>query len=368
MKSILRQLVFFLFLLLFYIPSRAAEIPVLLRLSFSEQADSNGCNFVEQLTGIIYKEIVSGNIKLWDSPAKEIQITGITLQELEKNSNTLFINQEIVYIYELWQSSHKSLTSVTLGFNFSNKNAQGEDVAYGFVEYSSVRDLFLRTRINTNANGDFGSSYAGYINNKTYQYNIIQFNGKVIKDIRESNKIKAEFIGNKRFNAATFVFNDPDKLVTYLVEINNTLKDERTLKSNNLILSIESFLSENQEVFYNIGGDKILSHIQKNQLKVTRIEFNELWKKINDSIFTEIRSMTIFVNDSALSSMNVKEINRLNILIEKTALVEFIRQKKFGIIITQINSQKIPRKDAFLYYKAITEHDWRQLSSFVKNY
>lgn len=346
----------------------AADIPVLLRLSRSEQADSNGCNFVEEVTSIIYKEIVEGRVKLWDSPAMEIQLTGATLMELEKNTNTRFRDQDIIYIYELWQGNKKSITAVTLGFNFSNKNLQGEDVAYGFVEYKDIRDLFLRTRMNTNANGDYSSSFASYVNNKTYSFNIIQFNGKVIKDVGESNRIRNEFIGNHRFNESTFQFADPDKYVVYQVEPNNSLKDIKTENGNKLITSIENYLTENQEVFYNLGGDKILSYYQKNKVKVTRIEITEIWRKSLDSITTEMRSMLIYVNDSALNPLNSKEITKLDMRVNGIPFFDFIKQKQFSIIITLINYQKIPRKDAFLYYKALNVTDWKRLTEYVKKY
>src|SRR4051812_30271796 len=79
--------------------------PVLLRVPKADQSDSLGCNFVEQFTVLVYKEITAGHVKLWDSPAKEIQITGSTLQELERASDTKFIEQEIFFIYENWQKS-----------------------------------------------------------------------------------------------------------------------------------------------------------------------------------------------------------------------------------------------------------------------
>ncbi len=356
------------FFLLASIQGLASEVPVLLRLSRSEQADTNGCNFVEQVTALLYKEIIENRVKLWDSPSKEIQITGLTLMELEKSTGTRFVDQGIIYIYELWQSNRKLLSANTLGFNFSNKNQAGEDVAYGFVEYSSVRDLFMRTRINTNANGDYYASFATYVNNKTYNYNIIQFSGKVIRDVAESNKIKRDFIGNLRFNEATFQFSDPDKLIIYQVETNTSIKDARTENGNKLINAVENYLTENQEVFYNLGGDRILSYYQKNKLKVTRLEITEIWKKTRDTIITEARNLQIFVNDSALNPMPAKDIARLDISVGDVSIQDFIRFKKYAIIICQINAQKIPRTEAFLYYKALVNMDWKRLTEYVKDF
>ena len=76
-------------------------VPVLLRVPKADQHDTLGCNFVTEVTALVYKEIIAGSIKLWDSPNKEIQITGSTLMELEKSSDTKFTDQEIFFIGDL---------------------------------------------------------------------------------------------------------------------------------------------------------------------------------------------------------------------------------------------------------------------------
>ena len=107
---------------------KADEIPVLLMLKRSEQIDTSGCNFVEQVTALIYKEIIENKVKLWDSPAKEIQITGATLKEIERNSNTSFVNQETVFMYETWDNVKKEILTKTIGFSFLHKNENEEEV------------------------------------------------------------------------------------------------------------------------------------------------------------------------------------------------------------------------------------------------
>ena len=130
-----------------------AQTPVLLRVLRSEQSDTLGCNFVEELTRIVYGEILAGHAKLWDSPSKEVQINGATLLAIEKSTGTNFTEQEIIFVYEYWSYSGKTLKSITQGFSFSAKNKVGEEVSYGYVDYKDLQDAFLGVRVKTNANG-----------------------------------------------------------------------------------------------------------------------------------------------------------------------------------------------------------------------
>ena len=61
--------------------SKAAEeaVPVMLMIKSSEQSDTSGCNFVEELTELIYNEIINKRVILWDSRSKEIALTPATL-------------------------------------------------------------------------------------------------------------------------------------------------------------------------------------------------------------------------------------------------------------------------------------------------
>ena len=162
------------FILLYCICGVAdAQIPVILRVTASEQEDSTGCNFVKELARISYDAIINGKAKLWDSPSKEIQIFPASLQAIEKSSGTQFISQEVIFIYESWSNSNRDLKSTTQGFLFSNKSSNGEEVAYGYVDYNDLQDVCLRYRINTNANGNYNANLANYIYSKNYNYKIL---------------------------------------------------------------------------------------------------------------------------------------------------------------------------------------------------
>ena len=351
------------------LPALAADnIPVLVMLRKSEQVDSTGCNFVEQLTSLIYREITENRVKLWDSPQKEIQITGNTLKEIEKNTGVLFTGLETVFIYETWENTRKEILSQTLGFSFVHRSSSDEEVAFGYVDARDLTELFLKSKVNTNASGTYSATYTNYLLSKNYVFNIVQFEGKSVKSMSESDDIKRNFIRGLPFNQSLLGYYPPDKFVTYIIDTFSEGTDDKSKNSKALVKAIEDFFYNNQEVFFNMGGDMITSHLQKNKLKVTKVEVNEIWHKINDEVTSEPKSMTIYVNDSALNEWSTKAMADLEITVEEKSIPEFLKSKNFSFIITRINSQVIKRKDSFLYYKGLMAADWNRVIEYVVNY
>ena len=84
-----------------------------------DQKPSHGCNFVEQVSSVVYKAILERKVKLWDSPQKEIQIMPAALMEIEKNAALTFNELETVFIYEVWEQSRKEITTKTVGIAFT---------------------------------------------------------------------------------------------------------------------------------------------------------------------------------------------------------------------------------------------------------
>src|SRR5688572_18577178 len=196
----------------------AQDTPVLLMLRRSEQSDTSGCNFVEELTRFVYNEIIANKVSLWDSPSKEIRITGTTLQEIEKNSNTSFIEQENVFMYENWGNNKKEIVTKTLGFSFANRTGATEEVSYGYVDYKDLNELFLKNKINTNANGIYSSTYTTYVLSKNFAFNIVQFAGKPVTSVAESEDIKRTYLKGLKFNESLLGYYPSDKYVSYIID------------------------------------------------------------------------------------------------------------------------------------------------------
>lgn len=363
------KLLFLIFFIsLNYFQAYSETVPVLLMLRSSEQSDTSGCNFVEQVTALVYKEITENRVKLWDSPEKEIQITGSTLKEIERNSDVSFLNQETIFMYETWENTRKEIITKTLGFSFIHRSSTGDEVTFGYVDYNDLNELFLKNRINTNASGVYSATFTTYVLNKNFAYNIVQFAGKSVTSTSESEDLKKTFIRNLPFNQSLLGYYPPDKYVSYIIDTFTEGTDEKSQNSKGFLKAIEEYFTNNQEVFFNMGGDMIASHLQKNKLKVTRVEVNEIWRKVNSNMSFEPKSLKIFVNDSALNELNPRTMDDLEVLYQDMGITAFLKAKKFNFIITKINSQVIKRKDAYLYYKGMMTAEWNRVIDYVVNY
>ncbi len=364
----LKFVLLLIFLEILSVLTFAEETPVLLMLRRSEQVDTSGCNFVEQVTALVYREIIENRVKLWDSQQKEIQITGSTLKEIEKNSKVSFLNQETIFMYETWDNTKREVLTKTLGFSFVNRSSTEDEVSFGYVDFKDLNELFMKNRINTNANGVYSSTYTTYLLSKNFAYNIVQFGGKQVKSLGESEEIKKNFLGRTHFNTSLLGYYPPDKLVSYLIDTFSEGTDQKSVNSRNLIKALEEYFLANQEVFFNMGGDRIISHIQRNKIKVTRIEVNEMWRKVNGEIQFEPKSMIVYVNDSSLNEMSSRAIGDMEISINETNLTNFLKEKSFNMIITKINSQSIRRQDSYLYFKGLMSAEWNRVIDYVVNY
>jgi len=351
---------------LFFSANVWSQIPVILRVSAADQSDTLGCNFVRELTRITYDAIVTGKAKVWSSPAKEIQITSESLQEIERTSGTLFTEQEVVYIYEYWTNLNKELKSTTTGFLFSNKTKLGEDIEYGYVEMADLQEYFMRERVIANANANFNANLAGFLYSKSFNYHFLQFAGKVIDNVNDSKKIRDEYIGLLRFNQNAFSRNEvPQKMVKWSLESGTDLSKEKTANGNAFLQAIEKFLRANEEVFFNLGGDQIQNHVQKGKWKVNRVEVHELWKKINGEIMFDPTEITIYINDKPLTPVAYKDMFKMDVKVNDLHWLDVMRVKNFNYVIRAINQQDITRSDAFSYQKALWEAEWNKLTVYV---
>lgn len=343
-----------------------AQIPVILRVTAADQEDTLGCNFVQELTRITYDALINGKARLWNSPGKEIQISGEGLRSIEQSSNTLFTGQEVIFIYEYWSNLNRDLKSVTTGFLFSNKTKLGEDVEYGYVEFEDLQEFFMRERVRTNANGNFNANLMTYLQSKYFNYNFLQFAGKVIDNVNDSRKIREEFIGVLKFNQSSFARNEvPQKMVRWTIESGTDRATEKSKRSYELLLAIEKYLRSNEEVFYNLGGDQVQTHVQKGNWKVSKVEVNELWKKINGEIMFDPTEVIIYINDKPLASIPYRDMLRMEVRVNDLHWLDVMRLKNFNYLIRSINQQEILRADAFAYQKALLEAAWNKLTVYA---
>lgn len=346
----------------------AQQVPVILRVASADQHDTLGFNIVENLASEVYTLLLNQQAKLWDGPEKEIHINAASLRQIEKSSNTSFVRQEVVFIYENWEKTKAGVNSQTIGFKFAGKNEKGEEVSYGFVDYADVRNHFMKTRMKINANGNYETTFAYALMKKNFIFNLLQFGSRTITAGGISREIISDFVGKSSFNPTLSPQDSREKKIDYVVEFSKAAQSNKALASNQLLAAIESFLQSNEEVFFNLGGDRIINHIKKGKIKVTKLEITEFWKNFRGQISIETKYIILFVNDSALQRIEFNDFLMLGIQSAEKSMYETFKEKEFAFTIRNINDAAIPRKDAHLYLKALETYDWSKITEFVKYY
>ena len=348
-----------------------AQTPVMLRVVKAEQQDTIGCNIVSEITSYVYSQLIAGNIKLWDSPEKEIQITGTSLKEIENSSHTSFIDQEIIYIYEYWSGSGKNLKSVTSGFSFSSKSSSGGEVNYGYVDCKEFKDQLFSISVKGNANANFNATLGYYLNGKHFYYHIIQYGGNVIDNIKQSEEIKSQLTNNTGHfpdlgNSSVEI---PQKLVFWMMDDNDNSDKQKYMNARKFVNTFQDYFSSNKEVFFNLGGDKIKTHMnEKSSLKISKVLVKELWKKIDGKIQYDPVSVTFYLNDTALTEILYRDMVKMEVTIGMNSWIEFIKGKTFSYTLYKINSQPISRAESFIYLKGLQTYDWKKVTEYVKYY
>ncbi len=359
MKRLL-QLFFFLFSSTLF----AQEIPVLLFVNTYDQADSLGFNIVQSLPELVYDQIITGKVVLWDSPKKEDHIEAKTLLQIEKASQSSFKVSTQLFIYENWNRERKKLKIHTLGFYFSSKKQNGEEVAYGYVDYSALDSLFQFTLVPTNADGNCGMTYDDAFKQKLYYYNIVQYGGQKIENVSDAIKIKNEIqplLPKKKWDEQ----NDC-KIVKYVIEDSASSSTGNFLSTRMFLSTIEKYLTETPEFFLNIGGDRLTSDPANYKIHVKKVEVEEYWIRSRKNIDYSIYRMVIYANDSALNGISIDELQKIDVLVGFKSLNDFLKEKEFYFRILKINSQDITPDKAPAFLSGITELRWSHLIEWAR--
>lgn len=353
-----------LFLFLISANAVAEEIPVLIFVNTYDQADSVGFNIVQSLPEFVYDQVMAGKVTLWDSPKKEDRIEAKTLTQIEKYAQTSFKVTNQLFIYENWIKDRKSLIIKTLGFYFSGKKANGEEVAYGYVDYLELDSVFQFTLVPSNADGNCGMTFDDALKQKLYNYNIVQYNGKRIESVKEAITIKNEIkplLPKKKWSDQ-----EDCKIIRYVIEDSVGNQNSRFAESRKFIASLEKYLEETPEFFLNIGGDQLTSDPSIYKIRVDKVEMEEYWIKSGNNISYSIYSMRIYVNNTALNALPVDEIQRMDFLINFMSVNDFLKEKEFYFRILKINSQDIPPEKAAAYLNGIMELRWSHLIEWAR--
>lgn len=363
MTHIRRSVVLILFLLS-GLTSSSSVSPVLLFLSRQDQSDTLGYNLVRELPALVYREITAGRVTLWDSPEKQIRILPASLKKLEENSGEVFSDTRQLFIYELWDLDKKKGELKTIGFYFSNRTVQGEDVSYGFVEYHTLDSLFRVTYIPTNANGNCEMTFFDVLQSRYYSYNIVQIGTKKVTNVNEAIALKQEarsFIADRILPPS---YNCKD--VLYRITSGDTLHGESGRRSDRIIQGMEKYFNENMELYYNAGGDRLTNFIEADIIRLNELEVEERWIKRDEIIEYELISLRIPVRDELPLTWPKSDLQMPDLLIDFNSVPDLLNEKEFYFRIVKINDQHLSVSQSDAYLKGLRTWKWNQLTEFVR--
>lgn len=338
------------------------EVPVLLHLYAANQNDTNGFNLVTDLPRLFYKKINEGSLTLWDSPKKQIAISPSALHNIETSNNTSFANMESLFINEVWTSSRRRTEFYIVGFSFLAETPNGR-ISFGYVDAQEAFQHLAANNISTNVNGPAELSYIDALYSKRYDFSLIQFgNTDFTKNMALAQKIKKEaFYSNKKIIGLQKI--PQTKMLSYVLEKNLENPED---PASAMLSSIENYLNENREIFFEIGGSKYYNfETYKSEITITRIEVTEIWEKQGNTILYKPIRIQLYANNKPLNPLTFDEIMKWHLLIKFKSLEDILVEKNYLFTIFKCNNTMIPPTEAGLYLKALRNYNWTQVSNYV---
>ncbi len=330
---------------------------VIISLNKSLQPDSIGYNLPLELPRFVYSKIVDGSLTLWDSPMKEIKISAEALKGIEQSSGTSFSSIDNLFIHEIWEMSKRYLDTKTIGFTFINKSEKGT-ISYGYIDYKEIVSLLDKQFIPCNANGYFNTTFREAIQNKLFNFSIVQFGSDDFK----SNPSRAFEIKNQTFNNPQIkIYNAQKEIARYKLI---TYEITKTGNENNeaLFSSLSNYFNDNLEQFLNLGGDQTISFLKKEpQINFTKINVTEQFKTENGKITSEIKTINFFVNGKNVPECDILSIRKLDIIVKFKPFETFINEKNYVYDITSINSEEVNNIDNLAIITKLKEGIWNRL-------
>lgn len=355
----------FCFLLLAGSSEAYRDVPALVYLNKLEQADTIGFNLVNGICTLLYPKILDGSVPLYVSPEKKLRIDANSLLALETSSGTRFEACADMFIHEYWSSSKKSTHFKVEGFSFVNKNQLNEKVALGFVSLHDIDSLLTHSYIANTANGSYHVSYLIALMSRKYSYHLVQMGQEAFfSDPTQAVKLKRDaFHSGKEIRSQSFIA--PNKQLAYQVEKKKYATDIDW--SNALIAAIEVVLSENPELFMNLGGQRYDSFPAKT-FKVPEVRgllIEENWiKKDRYARISSARIKIILINGD-LHWIELAELEKYGLVLHYKSLRDILNDKPFEFDLFRINDQEIDPRDGKKYFDGLKKAPWNQLNAYV---
>jgi hypothetical protein len=148
---------------------------ILLVNKFTQHEDTLGFNIVTNFCKLSFEKLQEGKINLYTSPKMENIIDFQNIISIEKTTNKKIIDAENLFIYETWNKKGKSCSFKIKGFVLSTLDDKGNEVTFGYIDFSEIADYLRIFQLNLNVNGSSDNNLYKAFMNKTYNFDLIFF-------------------------------------------------------------------------------------------------------------------------------------------------------------------------------------------------
>lgn len=334
--------------------------PVLVHLNRASQNDTIGFNLVEEIPQLFYRRILNNEITLWDSPNKQVKISPEALLAIERSTSTSMLNLKDLFLNEIWKHFRREFEFNIVGFTLMNNNEGGQKVIYGFVDAEEVKLLLKSLIIPTNANGAAHLTYWDALYSASYSFNVVQFGKNSFqKNMMQSLELENELFHNAKIKSNQVILKE-QKEIQYFMLPNNE-------KNKVLFESLNSYLKNNKEFFFNQGGSEIYSPFDPSKtIEISKIEVVEFRQKTNQFQRANIEKLIIYVNGKPLNALDQTSLGKIDVLIDFKSVSDYINTHQNLIILTKINNQEVPPIFSSYYLQALENMDWNKITLSTK--
>lgn len=342
----------------------APQIPALISLDLRKQHDTIGFNLVRSIPVLLNEGVHNGNIILWDSPLKEKNISGKFLKQLELANKTKFVDQQFLFIHELWSNTKQGTSIEIIGFSFIGINAiDSSRFNYGYVEMKSIEALIKSSIIPVNINGNFGTTYYDALQQKSYPFTLLQLGNKYYTDAELAEQNRLKYFGNGKVILSSNPMVPVKKVSGYYdIKSADTILDLKTVMDE-----LSTYYNSHKEVFFNQGGNKITSHLNtKYQVHITRIDCIGFAAQGNGSPVIANDAYVLYADGVALDTVFKSMLN----LWQDDGLqssINYLNNYHEGFVPRYINDQSIDLKEAAFIWAAFTQNHWNTFSEQLLN-
>lgn len=330
--------------------------PALIQLYSAEQHDTIGFNLVKSMASFFYERILSGEIRLYDSPQKKFVISPEALQEIEKTNKVSVKNIRTMFIHELWNNSKGRFQFFPFGFTLTDFDLEGKVVLFGYVDAEETFDLLNASFIETNANGPAYFTYWQALRSRRYFFNLVQFGKKVFHNKVEAEKtLKKEMSRVKKTEDLSQFENI--KLVGF-----NVLRDIQNPANSTLIHQLEKMLRENKALLDSARGSLPI-HEPYTDIRITKIEVWEQWVKNGEFFEYKPLYFVAYNQGVAMQKINFADFPYTEFKVFQNE----VSSKHYSFDIIQINAQYIKPQESLRYLNALRSADWTKISIFDKS-